>query len=240
MNIVKPYARLMGVINPMEPFTRTNGVDLLRKIELLGRFSHASEDSQSPTSWERFIPAVVMGHGDWSIVEHASVTVDFLVDRGVSHELVRHRLFSFTQSSTRFINYAKKMEPSFIVPPFDSVSNDPSTGNEVYESARECAQQAWEYSIAKAEESYQTMVRCGAAPQIARSVFPNALSTRIAVTGNLRNWRHLMIMRTTKETHPQFREVSIPLLVEFREKIPMLFDDILPMQTQASNLRLPR
>jgi thymidylate synthase (FAD) len=228
VNIVEPYARLLSPSNPLQTMTQEDGVKLLRRIEYFGRFSHASEDDQTPDSWERFIKAVVMGHGDWSIVEHATVTVDALMDRGCSHEWVRHRLNSLTQASTRFINYEKKIPPSFIKPNFSTVARP-------FE-----AEQTWKDFIATAEHAYKAMLAAGCAPQIARSVFPNALATRIATTSNLRNWRHMMIMRTTKEAHPQFREISIPLLAQFKATVPLLFDDIEPLARQSDNLRLPR
>jgi thymidylate synthase (FAD) len=90
--------------------------------------------------------------------------------------------------------------------------------------------------ISAAEENYITLLNRGNSPQIARSVLPNALASRIVVTGNLRSWRHFLLMRTTKETHPQFREVSIPLLQEFQEKIPILFEDLTPLAKQADNI----
>ena len=230
MNIVQPYARIVGPILPTDPFTQADGVRLLRRIEFFGRISHRSEEAQTEESWERFIPAVVMGHGDWSIVEHASVTVDFLVDRGITHELVRHRLFSFTQESTRFVNYEKKMPPSFI-DPLTSISTDSYKG---------VASTCWDKAINTAEQCYRELLAQGCAPQIARSVFPNALASRIAITGNLRNWRHFLIMRTTKEAHPQMRQVTIPLLAEFKEKIPLLFDDMEPLAKQAEGMKKAR
>jgi thymidylate synthase (FAD) len=220
MNIVQPYARIMNL--PERSDEAPAGIDLLTKIEWCGRISHRSEEAQTEDSWRRFIQAVVLGHGDWSIVEHASVTVDALVDRGISHEWVRHRLFSFTQQSTRFVNHAKKIPPEFILP---------ETGN---------AYPYWLDAIEHAEQAYLNMLNAGATPQIARSVFPNALATRIVTTGNLRAWRHFLLMRTTKESHPQMREVTISLLAEFQDKIPLLFDDIIPGESQAKNLRLPR
>jgi thymidylate synthase (FAD) len=215
MNIVESYAKII------EPY---DGLELLRRIEWAGRISHRSEDAQTEESWKRFIPAVVMGHGDWSIVEHASVSVDMLVDRGITHEIVRHRLFSFTQESTRFVNYEKKMPPSFIRP-------DGLTREQIM---------CWNSAILECEGMYKQMLALGATPQIARSVFPNALASRIIITGNLRNWRHFLIMRTTKEAHPQMRQVTIPLLAEFKERIPLLFDDIQSGARQIDNLRLPR
>lgn len=220
MKIVEPYAYLMDVPD------RDAGIALLRKIEWCGRISHRSEDAQTPDSWQRVLQAIVMDHGDWSIVEHASASVDALVDRGITHEIVRHRLFSFTQESTRFVNYEKKMPPSFILP----------TGVDLHSDAYS----AWESSIREAEVSYQNMIRSKLAPQIARSVFPNALASRIIITGNLRNWRHFFIMRTTREAHPQMRQVTIPLLAEFQAKIPMLFDDISPMNKQSEGMKKAR
>ena len=222
MNIVEPYARLMDVAD------RDAGVALIKKIEWCARISHRTEDTQGEDSWERFVRAVVLQHGDWSVVEHASATVDFLVDRGITHELVRHRLCAFTQESTRFVNYEKKMPPSFIMPDF---SADPY---------RTEAEGIWKAQIESVETAYKELLRRGYAPQVARSVFPNALASRIVVTSNLRNWRHLLLMRTTKEAHPQMRQVMIPLLAQFKERIPILFEDITPMDRQAEAIRKGR
>ena len=229
LNVVQPYSRLVHFDEDgnRAEFTRRIGIGLLRKIEWNARISHGSEEAQTTDSWRRFITAVVMDRGDWSVVEHSTVTVDTLIDRGISHEWVRHRLFSFTQSSTRFINYAKKMPPSFVYPDPDNWEgyiDDPD----------------WCEAVVKSEETYRKMLGRGDAPQIARSVFPNALSTRISTTGNLRNWRLMMLMRTTKEAHPQMRQVSIPQLAEFKEKIPLIFDDIEPLARQVDNLKKPR
>jgi thymidylate synthase (FAD) len=229
LNIVQPYSRLINFDdagNQVE-FTQQTGIGLLRKIEWNARISHGSEDAQTPDSYKRFIQFVVMEKGDWSVVEHATATVDTLIDRGISHEWVRHRLCSFTQSSTRFINYVKKMPPSFI---------SPFTG----EAGEVGAEAAWLCAIEDAEKWYRKLIAEGCAPQIARSVFPNGLATRISTTCNLRNWRHLLLMRTSKEAHPQFRQVSIPLLAEFQAKIPLLYDDIVPLSRQIDNMRLPR
>jgi thymidylate synthase (FAD) len=163
----------------------------------------------------------VLQRADWSVTEHASVSVDFLVDRGITHELVRHRLFSYTQESTRFVNYEKKMPPSF-VDPFDGQS------------------QVWSEFMEQSERAYKLLLSNGVAPQISRSVFPNALASRIVTTGNLRNWRHFLLMRTTRESHPQMRQVTIPLLAQFKSTIPLLYDDIQPEARQADNMKLAR
>ena len=221
MNVVKPYAIMLNVPD------RVAGIVMLKQIEWCGRISHRSEEAQTDNSWEKFINAVVIQHGDWSIVEHVSVTCDFYVDRGITHELVRHRLFAFTQESSRFVSYEKKMPASFIQPDF---GEDPDFHKLV----------TWKSIIIACETTYKELIGHGCAPQIARSVFPNALGSRIVITGNLRNWRHFFIMRTTKEAHPQMREVTIPLLKEFQEKIPILYDDIIPMAKQSESMKKGR
>lgn len=231
MNIVEPYATLQDVPD------QSAGIELLKKIEWCGRISHRSEDAQTETSWEKFIRAVVLGHGDWSIVEHASATVDAVVDRGITHEWVRHRIGAYTQESTRFVNYEKKMPASFIVPA--GLSDDAKrAGNG--EQVELSQVQLWRHAINTAEQSYKELIASGCAPQIARSVFPNALASRLVVTYNLRNWRHFFLMRTTREAHPQMRQVTIPLLREFQGRIPILFEDIEPEAKQADNCRKMR
>jgi thymidylate synthase (FAD) len=232
MGIVRPYARLLNLSS------REEGIALLRKIEWIGRISHRSEDAQTEDSWDRFITNVVLVHGDWSIVEHASATVDMVVDRGITHEWVRHRLFSFTQESTRFVNYEKKMPPSFIMPQLETKQSaeDSLSLNE----KRALCEQWWEQAITRAELAYKDLICLGLAPQIARSVFPNALASRIVTTGNLRVWRHVFCMRSCKEAHPQMRQVILPLLEEFKSKIPLLYDDISPNARQVDNMRLPQ
>lgn len=222
MNIVQPYARLMDVPD------LDAGIKLLKKIEWCGRISHRTEEAQTEDSWLRFIETVVLGHGDWSIVEHASVTIDMLVDRGITHEWVRHRLCAFTQESTRFVNYEKKMPPSFIAPPMPARDMDEMVNEAVYD--------AWCQAINQAEASYRELVQRGCAPQIARSVFPNALASRIITTTNLRNLRAIMLQRTTKEAHPQMRQITLPLLAELKAKIPILFDDIVPETKQSVSM----
>lgn len=218
MNIVKPWAKLEGYVSD-EP-----RVEDLRKIERIARISHRSEEQQTEDSWKRLIKAVVIDHGDWSVVEHASATVLAYADRGVQQEWTRHRLFSPTIESTRFVNYAKKMPASFVEPPG-------MTGDQTL---------IWRKAMEGAESAYQAMILAGAAPQIARSVLPLGLGSLMAFTSNLRNWRHMFIMRTTKETHPQYREISIPLLDQFKKAYPLLFDDIEPMKRQIDNMRLPK
>lgn len=236
MKIVQPYAR---IVTPLDQTA-------LSSIEYAARISHRSEDGQTDETWRRFIKAVVIDHGDWSVVEHVTVSVEFLVDRGITHELVRHRLFSFTQESTRFVNYEKKMPPSFIYPLPDVMCPKCVEGDEPkyivdswmhsYTGPSCGLNHVWLEGIEEAERSYKSLLKAGWRPQEARSVLPNAIASKILMTGNLRNFRHFFLMRTTKEAHPQMRQVTIPLLAEFQSRVPLLFDDIAPNARQADNI----
>lgn len=228
MKIIEPYAILL---NPYEEETDV-WVRAMRKIEFMARISHRTEATQTSDSWRRFITDVVINHGDWSVTEHSSATVLFRVDRGITHELVRHRLFSFTQESTRFVRYGGKMvqEMEFIRPleiPQAGVISDPRWFD-------------WADSVDESEKTYFNLLEHGARPQEARSVLPNALAATIAMTGNFRNWRWFFLSRTSREAHPDMRRVTVPLLKTFKERIPILFDDIDPEQRQIDNFQKPR
>ena len=233
MKIVEPYGKmlspLMGNANTMitgrEVFTLSDGKAMLRRIEYCARVSHASEDKMTDESYDRFLRSVVLQHGDWSVVEHEKVTCEFLVDRGITHEIVRHRLASYTQESTRFVNYKKAGgEAKFIEPIWDDHHNSPT----------------WREAVQLTENAYMKMVAAGVKPQIARSVFPNALASKLVMTMNLRAWRHFFVMRTSAQAHPQMRQVTEPLLAEFQRCIPILYEDITPGGQQADMMRLAR
>jgi thymidylate synthase (FAD) len=229
MKIIKPSFKFS---NPYQDrLTPEDGLKMLRFIELQARISHRSEDKQTGDTWKKFIEAVVIKHGDWSVTEHCSITATIRTDRGVTHELVRHRLFSFTQESTRFVRYKAADAPM-----------DLNAGMEfIYpEEAPEGCFANWDLAMSVCEDAYRDLLKAGWRPQEARSVLPNALAATIAVTGNLRNWRHFFLMRTSKETHPDFKRITIPMLAEFQRIVPLLYDDIVPENRQVDNLRLVR
>jgi thymidylate synthase (FAD) len=158
---------------------------------------------------------MIRKRGHLSVLEHQSVTVRVICDRGVTHEIVRHRLAAYTQESTRYCNYSKGKfggEITVIDPIF--FSHD----SEKYK--------VWKDTIAKIEEAYNKLIELGATPQEARSVLPNSLKTEIVMTMNLREWRHFFTLRTSVAAHPQMREIAVPLLEEFKNRIPVVFDDI--------------
>lgn len=216
----------MKIIEPRVEILRpkpNDGVYCLQIIEAAARISHRSEDKQTPDSWKRFIQAVVLEHGDWSVAEHVSASVLFRLDRGITHELVRHRLFSFTQESTRFVNYDKLGSFEYIYP--EGGRNDFAPNS------------VWYDAIDHSEKAYLKLIEQGWKPQDARSVLPNALASTIQVTANLRAWRWLLLARTTKEAHPDFKRVSIPLLEQFKIRIPLIFDDIELNARQIDNAK---
>jgi thymidylate synthase (FAD) len=239
MKIVQPYAKIL------EPELLARS---LQRIEAAARISHRSEDGQTTDTAERFVRAVVLQHGDWSVVEHVSASVEFVVDRGITHEIVRHRIASYTQESTRFVNYVKKLPPSFIYPKPDVACPQCLVGEEVrkrdslggnwgHDNLLKCQYDtAWLRAIAEVEETYKNLLAKGWRPQEARSIFPNALASKILMTCNLRSWRHFFLMRTSKEAHPQMRQVAIPLLADFQRLVPVLFEDIVPKSRQVDNI----
>lgn len=205
MKVIKPYY----VIE-----TPLDGDDILRTIELAGRTCYKSEDKITADSAKKFV-AMVLKRGHESVIEHRSLSIRFICDRGVTHELVRHRLCAFSQESTRFCCYAKEKfgsEITFINPCFWHPSDD----NYI----------SWELAMKIAETAYLDLIKRGATPQEARSVLPNSLKTEIVVTANLREWRHIFRLRCSKYAHPQMRELMIPLHQELQRKIPVIFDDI--------------
>jgi thymidylate synthase (FAD) len=203
---------------------RDAGIQLLKKIEYITRVSHRTEDRITEDTYDRFLRSVVLTHGDFSVIEHASVSVEAELDRGVSHEWVRHRIAAYTQESTRFVNYSKKSGIRVIQPQFKT----------------EISRKRWIAHMLDAETNYLALLDAGEPPEIARSVLPTCTATKLVATYNLRMWRHFFIMRTSKETHPQMKAVTIPLLAEFQQKIPILYEDIIPEMRQAEAMRLLR
>lgn len=229
MKIIEPSAELIV------PQNNEGGITALKRIEYLGRISHRTEDKQTDDSYIRFLNEVVIKHGDWSICEHAYATVIFRVDRGLTHEIVRHRHFSYTQESTRFVRYGGKQVPEleFVLPhEFGRCQMDPKE----YTRSYKYAASDFSWACAEAEKSYYMMLENGIRPQEARSVLPNALASTLAMTGNLRAWRWFFLARTTQETHPDLRAVTTPLLETFKQRIPILYQDVEPNLKQSVSM----
>ena len=192
---------------------------IMKKIERIGRVCYKSEDKMTTDSAERFIRMIIK-RGHESVLEHVSFSVRFITDRGVSHEIVRHRIASFSQESTRYCNYSSDKfggDVSFIIPTFFEESHL-KDGDKKYEK--------WVEEMMNIERTYLNLLEDGASPQEARTVLPNSLKTEIVVTMNLREWRHFFKLRTAPAAHPQMRELVSPLLSEMKELLPAVFEDI--------------
>lgn len=162
-----------------------------------------------------------------AMIEHSVLSVMFTVDRGVSHEMVRHRIASFAQESTRYVNYSKDKYGSEInvIDLAPGIALDRRMQDMPAETI-EAILNEWEQAMLDAEKHYMKMIELGATAQIARSVLPNSTKTNITITANYREWRNYFRLRTASDAHPQIREVSVALLNELKERIPVIFDDI--------------
>ena len=192
--------------------------DLELLIERAGRVCYKSEDRICEGSAEKMIGSLMEKHHE-SVIEHGAITVRFICDRGVSHELVRHRLASFSQESTRYCNYGADKhgsEITVIEPCFWRAADFGQTTE----------RHLWRDTCETAERAYLELLASGATAQEARSVLPNSLKTEVVMTANPREWRHVFKMRASKAAHPQMREIMTPLLREFQARWPSLYNDI--------------
>jgi len=201
MELIKPNYEILSPID---------GAAILKSLEMAGRVCYKSEEKITPESASKFVHMLI-NKGHESVLEHEKISVRFICDRGVSHEIVRHRIASFSQESTRYCNY--KGGVAFILPFW-------------LLNAGQAELEVWNQAMRIAEESYQMLIKLGWTPQQARSVLPNSTKTEIIVTANLREWRTIFKQRTSKAAHPQMREIMCPLLDELAFAIPVVFEDI--------------
>jgi thymidylate synthase (FAD) len=198
----------MKFIEPYVEIEEIDGIALLKKIEKAGRTCYQSEARITSDSYIRFIKGII-ARGHLSVIEHVVVTAKVVCDRGVSHEIVRHRIASYSQESTRYVNYKEGIE--VIQPPYiiDQV-----------------ALAKWEASMLHAENTYKDLISLKVAPEIARSVLPTALATELIMTMNLREWRHFLTIRRSKGAHPQIAQIANMLLIKLQKAIPVIFEDL--------------
>jgi len=198
MQIIQPSAALLGEID---------GAEMLRHVERCGRVCYKSEWRITEDSYAAFVGKII-ANGHEAVLEHASATLRVVCDRGVSHEIVRHRLASYCQESTRYVSYG---DIEVVCP----------------QGLSEAQYAAWEAAMLACEAAYRQLREQGCAPQVARSVLPNALKTELMMTANLREWRHFFRLRLGPAAHPQMREVAAMILEELRARIPIVFDEFI-------------
>jgi len=197
----------------------------LRNIELAGRTCYKSEDRIIATSAAKFV-RMLLDRGHEAMVEHASASYRVICDRGVTHEIVRHRLFSYAQESSRYCNY--KGGVTFIIPCwFPPIEQGDYPYKRVNALDLPYEYMYWLDAMLWCEQRYQNLISNQHwTPQQARSVLPNALKTEIVITGNLREWRHFFKLRCAKTAHLQMQEVVNMVLADIRQRIPVVFEDI--------------
>lgn len=205
----------MKIISPsVTILSKINGNEVVKLIEKCGRTCYQSEGNATESSAIPFLRKRI-DSGHESILEHVSISVQFICDRGVSHELVRHRLASFSQESTRYCNYSK-----------DGFGSEITVIRPCFFEEGTQAWNTWVASCQKAENSYFSLLDIGCTPEQARSVLPNSLKTTVVMTANIREWRHILKLRCSSAAHPQMREVALMLLKQLHKLIPVCFDDI--------------
>lgn len=205
MKVIAPYYEIL-FLPPRE--------QVLALVEAAGRTCYKSEHLISSESAPEFVRRIVAS-GHHSVIEHANLTVRFVCDRGVTHELVRHRLAAYSQESTRYANYSQERfgnQITVIKPMFWPEDSEPY--------------RRWGSAMAQAEEAYLELLAGGARPQEARAVLPNSLKTEIIMTADLREWRHVLGLRGSKAAHPQIRQIMLPLLGDLAERLPEFFADL--------------
>ena len=211
MKIVEPKYEILTDVSE-------GGIKELQQIERVARVCYKSEDKITPDGESaKKLVGFLVKQGHEAMLEHSQLSVLFTCDRGVANELVRHRIASFAQESTRYCNYSKeKFEGSItVVEPFY-----------IDKEQNRLFYRKWVESCELAEKTYFLMLMNGYRPEQARCVLPLCLKTEIVLTANYREWRNIFKLRTPVAAHPQMRELMCPLLKELQSKIPVVFDDI--------------
>lgn len=225
MRIIEPYIVLEDNID---------GKEILKKIERIGRVCYKSENNIKEGSAEKFVSNILHRHHE-SVIEHVSISVRVICDRGVSHEIVRHRIASYSQESTRYINYTNDkfgneltfIKPCWFINSLDDLNK--YAKDKTYKNAEDLLEGEfdWINAMQSIENNYFILIKDDEwTPEQARSILPNSIKTELVMTMNLREWRHFFKMRCDKAAHPQMREIAYMILDTFKTNIPVIFDDI--------------
>ena len=198
----------MKIIQPsVEILTPLDGDYILKFLEMCGRVCYKSEDKIAEGSAEKFVRALIKS-GHESVIEHYSITVKVVCSRAISHQIVRHRIGSYSQESQRYVSYKDGIE----------VIERPGLKGE--------ALKEWEGAQQRSIDSYRRLIELGIKPEVARDVLTNAAATEIVMTLNPRQWRHFCRLRTSPAADPQMRVIAGMILKEFKANIPVIFEDI--------------
>lgn len=219
-----------------------NEKKILKHLEKCGRRCYQSDNKITKDSCYKFVSNLIT-RGHESVLEHFSFSVTFICSRAISHQLVRHRISSFSEQSQRYCNYAKKVQLQVIIPHWISekdkeilakagtitvypVDWEQEIYNYIYFPNVSEETLVWADSIGHSAESYRELVQAGFKPEEARSVLPNSIKTEITMSANIREWRHMLKLRTSPAADSEMRELMIPFLKQLKESLPTLFNDI--------------
>ena len=205
MKIIEPYFEILKMADPDEIYNH---------LELAARNCYKSEEHIAEGKTEEFLQRILKS-GHESVIEHISISVRIVCDRGVLAELTRHRLASFSVESTRYANYSK-----------DKFGSEITVIKPFFWQENSLQYQEWEEAMKASEKAYMNLIQSGAKAQEARSVLPNSLKTDIIITANIREWLHIFNLRCSKASHPQMRQIMLPLLDEFNKRLPVLFGGV--------------
>ena len=204
----------MKVIKPYIEVEKIDGIDIMKKIEKACRTCYRSEGNITEDSYKKLLTnCITRGHE--SVLEHEKVTVRMCTDIGVYKDLTRHRIASFSIESTRYCNYGKdkfENEIKFIKP------CNIEENTELYSE--------WIDACKTIEEKYLNMAKIGATPDQMRMILPHSTAAELVMTANIREWKHILTLRTTNHVHPSVRQVMIPLLLHFKREMPEIFGEI--------------
>ncbi len=204
----------MKIVNPYIEVEKIDGIDIMKRIEKACRTCYRSEGSITEDSYKKLLKnCITRGHE--SVLEHEKITVRMYADIGVYKDLTRHRIASFSIESTRYCNYGKDKfdnEIKFIKP------CNIEKGTKLYEN--------WEKACQDIEKNYLQMAELGATPDQMRMILPHSTASEIVMTANIREWKHILSLRTTNHVHPSVRQIMIPLLIYFQKEMPEIFESV--------------
>lgn len=209
----------MQIVNPYIQVEKVDGTKIMKNIERACRTCYRSEGKINEESYKTLLKnCITRGHE--SVLEHEKVTVRMFCDIGVYKDLTRHRIASFSIESTRYCNYGKDKfnnEIKFIKP------CNIDEGTQLYDN--------WKKTCEEIEKNYIEMSNLGASPDQLRMILPHSTAAEVTMTANIREWKHILLLRTSSHTHPAIRQLLIPLLLHFKKIMPEIFEEI-PYDTE--------
>lgn len=203
----------MRLVEPWIKVENFDGVKIMKRIERACRTCYRSEDKISEESYKNLLTNC-LNRGHKSVLEHEKITVRIYSDIGTYKDLTRHRFASFSVESTRYCSYNK-----------DKYGNEIAVVNPVYIEDKEVFE-TWKKAIEDMEKAYMKMKELGASTDMCREILPHSTAAEYTMTANIREWKHILELRTTNHVHPAIRQVLIPLLLLFKEQMPEIFGDI--------------